>query len=391
MIKILHFITDSNIGGAGNLLCQQIKGIDKRKFSITVALPKKSALIGKLKHLPCKIIECRYGADKSFSLESITESYGLIKALRPDIVHSHGSLSSRIAATALNIPCRVFTRHCAPPVSKMMKNPLIRYTNGGINNLLSTAIVAVSVSAKQNLCDMGCSSHKITTVINGASPLRILSDSEKEYLRIKYGLSTENFVISYFARLEEEKGHKTLLRAAQICKKYYPNFRFFIVGTGSFEAKLKNYTSKMGISDTVHFVGFCEDVAPFFNITDVNVNCSYVSETASLSLSEGMSLGIPAIASDIGGNPYMVKNCENGLIFPARNADALAMAIIRLYRDKKLYKKCSLGAYKRYQDELNDRIMCQRMNSFYLREYRRTKNKNRMEKIRLTDSQYISK
>lgn len=370
MIKILHFISDTNIGGAGNLLCQQINGLNKHKFDITVALPKGSALT---KKLPCKIIECNYSADKSFSINSIIENYKIIKKVRPDIVHSHGSLSSRIAATILNIPSRVFTRHCAPPIPNYMKNSFAKWTYGKINSTLSTSIIAVSPYTKRHLIELGCDKNKITTIMNGCAPLRYLTDDEKEFWRVKYGLNNDNFVISYFARLEEIKGHKALLHAAKICQSKHPNFRFFIVGTGSYEKALKDYATELGVNNTVKFVGFLDDVTPIFNISNLNLNCSYASETASLSLSEGMSIGIPCVASKIGGNPYMVKNEENGLLFPPQNYKALANAIIRLYEDKDLYKKCSLGAIKRYKEELNDKIMCRKMTSFYLREYRKSK------------------
>ena len=86
-----------------------------------------------------------------------------------------------------------------------------------------------------------------------------------------------------------------------------------------------------------------------------------------------MSLGIPCVASNVGGNPYMVKNEENGLIFPLQDSKALANSLLRLYRNKNLYKKCSLGAAKRYREELNDKNMCQKMTDFYLREYIKSK------------------
>lgn len=375
MIKILHFISDTNIGGAGVLLCRQIRGIDCGKFQFTVALPRGSALIEKLSSLPCKIIQLKSGADRSFSLDSVAESYQVIKSERPDIVHSHGSLSSRIAATLLQVPCRVLTRHCAPEIPKALKNPFVKSVFGCLTSLLSTSIVATADCAKSDLVKMGCDGKKIITVINGSPPLRLLSDNEKAFFRSKYGLSEENFVISIFARLDEGKGHKTLLQAAQICKKTHPNFRFFIVGCGSFEKYLKRFAHSLNIDDVVHFTGFCDDVSPIFNITDINVNCSYISETSSLSLSEGMSIGIPSVVSDVGGNPYMVKNEENGLVFPANCPRALANALIRLYEDNALYKKCSTGAIRRYKNELNDKRMCKKMAYFYLKIYREKKSK----------------
>ena len=381
MIKILHFITDTNIGGAGNLLHQQIKELDESKFRIFVALPRGSALIKRLQPLPCEIIQFEYGANQSFSIKSTIENIEIIKKVQPDIVHSHGSLSSRIAAAVLQIPCRIFTRHCSPPVPKIMKISVAKWIFGTVNSALSTSIIATAKCAKQNLIEMGCQKEKITTIINGVAPLRILDDEEKEFFRSKYGLTKENFVISYFARLEEGKGQKHLLEAAKICQDEHPNFRFFIVGTGTQEMALKEYSNALKINNSVQFVGFCNDVAPIFNITNINVNCSYISETSSLSLSEGMSIGVPCVVSDVGGNPYMIKHEENGLVFPAQNPKELAQAIIRLYRDKDLYKKCSLGALKRYREELNNKIMCKKMTYFYLREYYKPKHQNRTRTI----------
>ena len=373
MIKILHFITDKNVGGAGRLLCSQIKGLQGEKFSITVALPKGSKLKKHLSTLPCTLVEFEHGADQSFCVSAIFEAMKIIRDVCPDIVHSHGSLSSRIAATVLNVPSRVFTRHCYYPLPKMYKNPLPRFAVGLISNSLSTSMIAVAESAKQNLIDIGCDKRKICTVINGVEAIRPSTPEEEDFLRVRYGLTKDNFVISIIARLEECKGHKTLLEAARICKRRYPHFRFFIVGDGSQKDHLNELSHKLCVDDIVHFTGFCEDVSPILNITDVNVNCSVGTETSCLALSEGMSLGIPSVASDYGGNTHMVKNTVNGLIFPTGNAEALAVALMRLYRDKELYAKCSLGAFRRFREEFNSELMTKKMADFYIIEYQKHK------------------
>lgn len=369
MIRILHFITDTNIGGAGRLLCSQIKHMESKDFEIYVALPKGSMLCSKIRDLPCSALELSHGADRSLDSLSILEALKVIRSIRPDIVHSHGSLSSRIAATLLGIPCRVFTRHCVFPLPSSLTNPISKIILGSTNNVLSTSVIAVAESARQNLVDMGCDNKKIRTIINGVDPLRELSEDEKDICRKAYGITRRNFVISIFARLEEYKGHRTLLEAADICKRYYPNFKFLIVGDGSQKEELIALAKKLQLDSTVIFTGFCDDVAPIFNITHLNVNCSYGTETSSLALSEGMSLGIPAVASDYGGNTHMVKNAVNGLLFPAKNADALAMAIIRMYRDTDLYSKCSAGALRRYEAEFTAQAMSKRMEDFYKTEY----------------------
>lgn len=378
MIKILHFITDTNVGGAGRLLCNQIKNMAWNDFEISVALPKSSALLKELRGLPCSVIGCEHACDVSFSLDSVIEDYKIIKKVHPDIVHSHASLSSRIAASALGVPSRIFTRHCAFPVPSVMKSPMVSSILGACQGILSTHIIAVADAAKENLLDMGCNERMISTVINGVEPISILDSDKKSYLRAINGLDEGNFVVSIFARLEKYKGHRTLLDAAAICLKHFPDFRFFIVGDGSERDNLMNMARELKIEDFVHFLGFCEDISPILNITDVNVNCSYGTETSSLALSEGMSLGIPCVASNYGGNPHMVKNCINGLLFQTNNADALASCLIRLKCDKALYKECSAGAYKRYREEFNAQIMSQKMIELYVKEYQRHKNSARI-------------
>lgn len=371
MIKILHFISDSNVGGAGRLLCNLIENIDNNVFSTYVALPKSSALIPYLSSLTCKIIELDSPPDTSFSVKGLIEAIDIIKKVQPDIVHSHASLSSRIASTLCAIPCRMITKHCAFPVSGIYSIAPVRYLSGLVNGLLSNSVIATADSAHHALLNAGYRKDSITTVLNGVPPLPILCESEKQMIRARYGLDKHHFIISIFARLEEYKGHKTLIEAAKICKKHFPSFRFFIVGDGSYENELKSYAKKLKVDDIICFTGFCRDVSPIFNITDVNVNCSLLSETSSLALCEGMSLGIPSVASDCSGNSYMVKNAVNGLLFPVGNADALAESLSRLYRDKALYEKCSVGAHKRYTEEFSAKIMAQKMTVLYKKQYRK--------------------
>ena len=149
----------------------------------------------------CHIVEYKSRPDASFSLGGIFENIEIIREVRPHIVHSHASLSSRIAAFLCGVPSRIFTRHCVFPVPKIYENPLVRFVVGRVNSALSTVIIAVAESAKENLVQMGVDEKKITVVINGVEPLPRLSEEEKASLRVQFGLGKEDFVCSIFARL----------------------------------------------------------------------------------------------------------------------------------------------------------------------------------------------
>lgn len=366
MIKIFHFITDTNVGGAGKLLINQLKNMDMTGLDVTVVLPHGSRLAEMLKGLPCKVLEAEHCADRSFSLESVAEDMRIIKKHRPDIVHSHASLSSRIAATLLGTQARIHTRHCVFPLPAAFKNPIGRTVCGLGNNILSTKMIACAESVKNELVDMGCDENKISVILNGSDPIVRSSPRERSAIRKELSFSDSDFVVGICARLEEYKGHKTFLKAAAICKRQYPAFKFLVIGDGSQRQELMGFCESLGLSRDVRFTGFASDVSPFLNALDVNVNCSYISETSSLALSEGMSLGIPSVVSDLSGNTEMVNNCFNGFVFKRKDHEALAICLIRLYRDPKLYKRLSENALERYLSEFTAKAMAKKMRDVYL-------------------------
>ena len=128
---------------------------------------------------------------------------------------------------------------------------------------------------------------------------------------------------------------------------------------------MRSLADRMGISDRVIFTGFSDDVERWFNCFDLNVNCSVGTETSSLALSEGMSIGVPAVASSYGGNPYMVKHGENGFIYKMRDAEDLAARIAQIADDRDLYVTMSEAAYQRFATELNSAKMTAETLSFY--------------------------
>ena len=139
-----------------------------------------------------------------------------------------------------------------------------------------------------------------------------------------------------------------------------------IVGTGSLEVELKRYARALGIEKQVLFLGFIDDISPIMNITDINVNCSIGTETSSLALSEGMSIGVPAIASDYLGNRYIVKDRDNGLIFPQKNHCELAKKIMLLHKNKDFLAYLSKNAKRRYIKELNAKRMTENVEKYYI-------------------------
>lgn len=369
MIKVLNILSDTNVGGAGRLLVNYLRNFDRTRFDVGVVLPRDSALKPFIEEVGYSVIEMEHGRDKSLDLKAIGELKKIIKREKPDIVHTHSSFSGKLAAYLCRVPCRFYTRHSAFEPSKKLTTFPGKQINGFINNTLATDIVAVAQAAAQNMTDTGVDEKKITVIINGSEETRRLTPEEKAETRRSLGISDTAFVCGISARLESYKGHSYLLDTAKEVLDVYPNTVFLIVGDGSCRESLEKKSNELGISDKVIFTGFVPDVAPYYNIMNLNLNCSWGTETSCLALSEGMSISLPAIATTYGGNPYMVTEGVNGLLVPERDSHAMALGIIRLIGDPEYLRTLSEGARRMFEEKFTARAMTEQLEALYEKSY----------------------
>lgn len=383
-MRVVEIISDTNVGGAGRLLLTRLGGCMEGGFESTVILPRGSALRDDLLKIGAEVREIVGCADRSFSLKGIREILSIIRETEPEIVNCHGCLSGRIAALLGGVPVRIYTRHCAYSVPLILRIPPIKQLVGAVSVILSNGAVAVAEAAAENMADMGYPRRRIRVIINGVDGIRRYSESEREAVRRSFGVEG-CFVVGISARLEECKDHQCLLRAARILQREDDRYRFMILGDGSLRERLEKLSDSLGISSRVIFCGFHKDVTPVMNCFDLNLNCSKGTETSSLALSEGMSIGLPSVVSDYGGNPYMVREGENGLLYKTGDFFQLAEKIRLISDSHELYERLSDGAYKRFLSELTTQIMNEKLYNYY-KELADLYVKSRKDRLQRRDS-----
>ena len=329
MSGVLHIISDTNIGGAGRSLLTYLSCCDRDAFSPLVALPRGSALLAPLSALEVPVREMDRMADRSLSLPAVPALARLIRETDPELVHTHGSLSGRLAAR-LRGKKVVYTKHCAFPPGALAASPPGRLAGRIMDACLSDAVIAIGPSAREILRATGIPDRKIHVLFNGVAPLPRPRSGEREELRRQWGFEPEDFVLGILARVEPYKGHDVLLDALSLLLAQGRRVKVLVAGTGSGEQALRRRALEEFPEGAVRFAGFVEQVERALWCMDAQVNASTQSETSSLSLLEGMSLGLPAIVSDVGGNPQLIRDGENGLVFPNGDAAALARCAGRL-------------------------------------------------------------
>jgi len=364
-MKVLHVISDENIGGAGILLLNLLSCMNDTQIEHTVALPEKSLLRTRLEEINVPTIPLIHPCDR-VCVSSVLELCRHMRERKIDVVHANAALAARIAGRLCGVRI-VHTRHCCFPPSGIWRLSVARGFGGAFNRLLSDRAIATANAAKENLESFGFPKQKIDVIINGSRAIREVDERELERLRTKLKLFPTDFIVGICARLEPYKGHKTFLESVNLCERLSPTtqFRFLIVGDGSLRREIEDYAKMLGIADKVRFTGFVSDTAPYYRLMRINVNCSFGTETSCLALSEGMSASLPMIASDYGGNPAMIGDGRAGVLVPINDAEALAKAICRIAKDPHLETKMREAARDRFERYYTAERMAEQVREVY--------------------------
>lgn len=161
-------------------------------------------------------------------------------------------------------------------------------------------------------------------VYNGIDPSRLdraAFQAEAGRLRATLAVPESAFVFSCIAGFRREKGHQLLIQAFA---RLRADAFLLLAGEGAERAALEDTVRTAGLSDRVRFLGSVPDVRPLIVASNATVLASTAVETFSMAMLESMALGVPLIASRIGGLPEAIVHHETGLLFPIGDIEALA-------------------------------------------------------------------
>ena len=170
------------------------------------------------------------------------------------------------------------------------------------------------------------------------------------------------------SRLSETKDHKTLIDAfAQLLKIYAEKpLKLFIAGDGVCRPQLQKQAQDLNIGHAVEFTGLLEETAlpAFINSMDIYVHAT-LGETMSTAIMQVMACRKAIVASDVLGVDNMIRNDENGLLVPAKNAEALCAAMLKLINNAALANTLAGNAYNFAKNNYSNKTMLERYNKIF--------------------------
>ncbi|HTS61368.1 MAG TPA: glycosyltransferase [Candidatus Acidoferrales bacterium] len=249
----------------------------------------------------------------------IRHLYREFRRVDPDVVHCHNKTATVLAAPVARmagVHAVVSTRHgMAAPPYRLRKD--FKYWLCAA--VFCSSVVAVCETARRNMTRHARRlAGRPVTIRNGAYPARSSSDQVVK--------NADGFKLVTVGRLSAAKDYHVLLRSVAAALPRVPDLQLWIVGDGPEASSLKACVADLGIEQSVQFFGEQATVGDWLSRADVFV-LSSVSEGLPISILEAMAAGLPAIVTDAGGMPEVLRLSGAGKVVPAGRVDLLARAI----------------------------------------------------------------
>ena len=292
-------------------------------------------------HCPAKYSKKFYGYGLAAPLSS--NRLRLLREFDPDVIHIHQEFgigfSGMIAARKLNKPL-VYTLHTmyddylyyvAPrPFIPLMKRISHRYAH-----FLATKSAALTgPSKKVEEFFRECGIDKDVNVVPNPVELDMfdpekVSAEQKHAFREKFGIAEDEMLACFCGRLGKEKSVDVLLNYWAETYRPEDNMKLFIIGEGPAKDDLMEQANSLNIKDSVVFAGkvMHPDLPPYYACCDCYVTAS-LSDTNSISMLEGMAMGLPVLQLYDELNKDQVVEGVNGFVFT--DAESLHEKLLKI-------------------------------------------------------------
>lgn len=259
---------------------------------------------------------------------------GLLRRLRPHIMHYHTSHAHSIGAAA----------SAAIPPARRPRTVLSRRVDFSIRRGVGVLqalkygavdrIVAISENIRTVLVRDGVAPRRIDVVHSGIDPVA-LEGIRPHDLRAEFGFPASTRVVLNAAALADHKGQIFLIDAAPAILARHPEVLIAIAGEGEERARLEKRIVELGVGERVRLLGFRRDAHALIKGADLFVMPSHLEGLGTVVL-DALWMGVPVAASRAGGIPEMIEDGVNGLLFAPRDPAALAEAVGRVLDDRAL-------------------------------------------------------
>lgn len=328
-MRIIEVVGALQIGGAENQVVQLLNGLDRAGHECHLVLFQSNethlfrALEKGINIHQVSLV--RWG-----QINCIRRLIHLFRKIQPQVVQSHmfhTNLYVVIAAWLARIPVIITTEHG--------KNLWKNYIHHLIERWIISPLATMRIAVSRDIRDI-----RVHTSDIPADKVMIIPPCvEIPPRQVEYH-DKPSVMLGAVGRMVDAKDYPTLLRAFSRVVNSGVQADLVFLGDGPGRSLLETLARDLGIIESVQFPGFQSNIDEWLRRFDIVVFSS-IREGIPVAMLEAMAVGVPMVATRVGGIPEVIRDGFNGLLVDCGRPEELANAIMRLAQDVELRK--SLG------------------------------------------------
>ena len=355
-MHILHTEWSDGAGGQERRVLSESLGMQARGHRVTIVTGEHCWIGSEARRVGIPVTYCAMKGKTD--IKAIRKLMDFCRREQVDILHTHSGIDSwvgGIAAKFANVPA-VRTRHLFLPLKY---NPI-----NFVHYLFDRFFVLGETMRTMLVKDCGFPAEKVINIPTGIDFSNFVPGSTRAQVRDSLGLSANTFIVLTAAVIRGVKRHDIALRAFQTFHLKFPDSVYLIAGEGPMRPDMQRLAQELGIADAVRFLGHRTDIADFVQASDVMLLTSR-SEAQSQALTQSIGLGLPAVATAVGGVPEVIMHGQTGLLVPPDDPPATAAALLRIAQDPVFARALGERGKQHANDHYSLKVMLDRTEAVY--------------------------
>lgn len=338
--KLMHICGSSGPSGTEKFFLRLLQAqLKEDKYDLIPVVKRRSWLEGQLKKLGVPYYTAPFGGlfSRFFDFKTTPILDHLIDNLKPDLIQTWVSPASRLVPHT-NVP----------QVARMGRQFPMKYCKQ------ASYMVSATTDIQAHIRKSGFNEERVEYI---PAFVDMPPEGFKDYrydVRAEYQIPDDVPLVLLLGRLHETKGFDVALFALNLLPS---NVHIIMVGDGPQERALKAAVEADNLSNRVRFVGWVDNITPFFAAADIFVLPSRRESSSSVVL-EAWAHRLPVVATSIPAPKAMVTPNENALLVSPDSEQDLARAIERLISEQGLAEKLAASGYQKVRKEFaRDAVM----------------------------------
>ena len=341
-LQILNIMLGKGKGGLESVFVSHTRLLSTAGYENAALCHTKSPYIEDLKKINIPVFSMPSSKANPFSWMSLIKT---IKDFQPDVLCLHGNRAVCFATSR-------FLKLFINPFPKLIATA---HNDRNKKFYKLDGVFSITQVLKDNLINhFNIPSEKIFLCSNAVPfPKNDSSSSYQSHSPVRIG---------FCGRFHPVKGLDLLLEACQKMQEQKINFELLVAGDGPLTKDYQRLVRAKSLTEKVHFLGWINDKAHFFDQIDVLCMPSR-SEAQSLSLLEALSYAKPVIVSACPGMLEVINNSNCALTFPVEDSEALCEKLSILIQNEQMRAAFSKNAYQLFLAKYNEDVQKENLKS----------------------------